>query len=126
MIFAIQVSHPQTLHTAGGRENTIRDAIETIFPMDTEYVLLIWNHLYIPLTYKYDVSVIYDDMMDMLRDLLSVSSGSRTIEWGSNTFRSSWSLSWSDSRLTIRSQWYSVIGSIEPLLNQRNQLVIGV
>ena len=55
MNFYIQASNPRALKPSFIEEN-LSAAIESVFPMNTENAILFWNHIAIPLSYKYDIS----------------------------------------------------------------------
>ena len=53
MIFSVQASNPKYWKNVLDEEDSsLSDAIETIFPLNTEYAFLEWNHIFIPLSYK--------------------------------------------------------------------------
>lgn len=98
-------------------DTSLGEIVESIFPLNTEFAILIWNDIYIPMTYKYDVSVILDDLMTMLTLMMNSEHGKRVIHWPSNTFHAKWNLEWSANIVTIFANWESVIGGTEDLLN---------
>ncbi|HHR2550667.1 TPA: hypothetical protein ACSY39_10840 [Listeria monocytogenes] len=59
MNFFIQANTPQKTGVFESDDYDLSTAIETIFPMLTEDAILVWNHIYVPLSYKYDISL-YD------------------------------------------------------------------
>jgi hypothetical protein len=118
MQFMIQASDPQPSNLVSPEDLSLGEAMETIFPLTTEFALLAWNDVYVPLTYKYDLSVMIDDIMKMLNKVVSIDDGTATICWPSNTFSSQWTLTWSTSGLSIAAVWESVIGGTEGLLNR--------
>ncbi|BAY41833.1 hypothetical protein NIES2111_62290 (plasmid) [Nostoc sp. NIES-2111] len=71
MSFYIQVSNPIFLYSPSEIVSDLAEAIQVIYPMETEKAFIIWNHTYIPLSYKYNLSVIIDDILPMLSDLTS-------------------------------------------------------
>ncbi len=126
MKFAIQVSKPRININ---RESlidieSIRELIEEIFPMYTEDMILIWDCVRIPLEYKYDISVIIDEILDLLQTLLDKEEGEMLIVWPSDTFRSNWNLKWKGHSLCIDSEWISVVGLTEEILNKHKRIEI--
>ncbi|MGB0384888.1 MAG: hypothetical protein ACPGWR_08710 [Ardenticatenaceae bacterium] len=95
----------------------LSEAIESIFPMDTKDAFLVWNGAYIPINYKYDLSVLIDDLLPLLSEILNENSGSYEVEWGSDTFSADWTLDWDEERITIMAQWHEVLADIESLRN---------
>ncbi len=117
MKFCIQVCNPRLVDTTSADELSLDDAIESIFPLYSENAIMVWNNLFIPLSYKYDLSLMIIDVMNMLNSLILRNEGYLTIHWPSNTFRSNWNLNWSQDKLRINSEWESVVGNIEDKLN---------
>jgi len=124
MNFRIQVNCPRISGILNEDDESLDEAIETVFLLNTETMIMIWNDVYIPLTYKYDLSVIMKDIMIMLEKLCNSSSGKLTIHWPSNTFSSIWNFQWEDNKLKIDTRWFTVIGDTEGLLNSRNVIEI--
>lgn len=124
MKFAIQVSNPKPAYMVSSSDATLGEAIETMFPLLTEFAIMVWNDIYIPMTYKYDVGVIIDDIINMVTEITDHETGSMTIDWPSNTFRTKWALTWTSNEVTINGKWESVIGGTETLLNDSPILTI--
>lgn len=127
MEFAIQVNNPRYFYNVDEESLSINEILQDMFLSDTEYCILWWNHICIPLSYKYDVSVIFDDIVYMFKEVLNHKSGSLKIDWPSNTFRTDWNLSWNDrGEVMISTIWSDVLGgrSITNDLNSENTLKI--
>jgi hypothetical protein len=120
MSFWIQVSNPIVMLSSLDDVEDISTAIEAVFPTETEDAILVWNGVYVPINYKYDISVIYREIMDLVRFLLTGDSASTRIEWPSNTFRACWDIERLGESIRISSVWYSVAGGLEETLNQRS------
>ena len=52
MIFAVQVSNPEASGKLESDDESFQEAIESLFPLHTEYAFIIWNNVYVPLSYK--------------------------------------------------------------------------
>lgn len=122
MEFRIQASNPRNNGYFCSEDEKISEAIETIFPMMTEEALLVWNTIYIPLNYKYDISVMIEDILIMLNNLRAKKQGNMSINWASNTFLSKWELQWEENKLLINTNWNMVLGHTEDLLNESNSI----
>ncbi len=122
MSFFIQASNPIVGSDLKATEDDLREAIEDIFVMDTEDAILNWNGVPIALSYKYDISVIVDDLIEMLSVITSSSVGEHSVSWPSNTFRASWRLTWGEGLLTCAATWHSVSGGVEELLAQTGSI----
>lgn len=124
MKFAIQTSNPKPTRMVSSSDATLGEAIETMFPLLTEFAIIIWNNVYVPITYKYDVSIIINDVIEMVTAIGDRETGLMTIDWPSNTFQARWALTWTANNVTINSSWGSVIGGTEALLNAASTLTI--
>lgn len=124
MNFLIQASNPKIISNFNSDDETLDEAIESIYPLLTESAIIVWNKIYIPLSYKYDISVIIFDAMKMIEILLSSEKGAYEIHWPSNTFSAIWRLTWDNNQLVIKSKWNNVLGNLSDLLNSYNELKI--
>lgn len=122
MNFYIQACNPRTLCTADSNDKTLADAIENAFPLKTEDAILIWNHISIPLSYKYDISYMMDDILMLLNMLQSREKGELTIHWLPDTFRCDWIVRWMADRLDIQSKWGNTVGNLQILLNEKSRI----
>lgn len=123
-LFLIQASNPRQTGIFDEADYNLSMAIETVFPMNTEDALIVWNHIRIPLSYKYDLSCMMDDIIDMLQKLRMLSAGKTVIRWPSNTFEGTWDMEWDGTKLRIDSSWENVVGGVGDLLNANSKLVI--
>lgn len=117
--FSIQASNPRVLRTYDSNDESLSDAIQTVFPLDTEWALITWNGIFTPLNYKYDWSLLADDVIALLDDMLANARGAKTIHWPSNTFSSIWSITWTDETVVVRAQWNCVLGGLLDLLRAK-------
>ncbi len=124
MIFCIQAAQPRLTYQYDSEDETIGEAIETVFPLLTESAILVWKNVYIPLNYKYDLSVMCEDILKMISRLTNEKEGELRIDWPSNTFSAIWNLLWTADSLEIRSRWQSVVGGTEGLLAQQEVITI--
>ena len=124
--FWIQASCPRWHRSVDPDAATIDEAVESVFSSETEDALIVWRHVYIPLSYKYDVGTILRDVLQMIRELLATESGEWQVDWPSNTFGARWHFKWEGDRLVVTaSEWRSVVGDTEDLLRSRSVLQIG-
>ena len=124
--FYIQANNPRVLKEHDLEDKNISDAMETIFPLYTESAVMMWNHICVPLSYKYDISYMMDDILDLLDDLLQVKEGRRGISLLPDTFRSDWDIVWGSGQIRIISHWESVTGNLEGLLNANNRVSLKI
>ncbi|KYG03844.1 hypothetical protein BE21_49815 [Sorangium cellulosum] len=90
--------------------------------METEDAVLSWNHVPILLNYKYDMSTLIDDLVPLLKSLLSADEGHTLVKWGSDTFLAHWDVRWSKGVVSIDARWSEVSGGYKELLNERGKV----
>ena len=117
-MFSIQIGDPVTTEFCDPNDKNIEEAIETIFPLDNEFAFIIWNYIFIPITYKYDVSVMINDVLYILNEVRSKHAGRLEVHWASNTFSSVWNIKFGASKVEIKSVWYDTLGRLKNLLNE--------
>ena len=82
MNFYIQTSNPYIINETNAYDNKLSEAIESVFPMNTEELILFWNHVGIPLSYKYDISYMIDDILMILKNMeYYTDPGSKSYVW---------------------------------------------
>jgi len=101
-------------------------AIQLVFPMVTERALLVWEDIYIPICYKYDLSVMMEDILFMLSELQEKNQGTCQIGFGSDTFNALWEMEWVNEKLSINAKWDYVRGNLAVVNSSCNKLIIDV
>lgn len=124
MTFCIQASNPKIIVEFDETDDNLSAAIETIFPMTTEDAIMVWNNIHIPLSYKYDIGYMLDDIINMLKLLRENSTGELKISWLPDTFRSDWVLRWEDNIVKIEASWEDIIGDLTDMLNKNSNITI--
>lgn len=123
-MFEIQISNPSVSEIRNENDKNLDEAIESIFPLLNEYAFLIWNHIYIPLSYKYDISVMIKDIAFLIKELSEKEEGILEINWPSNTFSASWTIKFTLSEVSIAATWNYVLGNLTDLLNNTRGIEI--
>jgi hypothetical protein len=123
IMFDIQISNPTAIEIRDKDDNNILEAIQSIFPLENEYCFIIWNHIFIPVCYKYDISFM---MNDIIRILNFIKKGEGVLEnhWPSNTFSSIWKIECTAHSIKIESTWYQTLGRLTDLLNEHSILEV--
>lgn len=124
MDFRIQAGAPRITGQFDEEDENLAEAIETIFPLYTEDAILVWKNIYIPLSYKYDLSIMIEDVLNMLEKLRKHPLGEWKIHWASDSFRNSWYMYWEKETLIISAEWRSVVGSTENLLKEKGEIKV--
>jgi hypothetical protein len=123
--FWIQASSPRVTSAAEPEDtDDLWGALEAAFPLQTEYAFVVWNHVFVPLSYKSDLSIMATDIVEMLDALLAHDRGSHRIAWPSSSFRVDWTLEWNGQQLSVEATWESVLGRVERLLAETGGLQI--
>ncbi|MGV7222636.1 MAG: hypothetical protein ACQ9MH_14050 [Nitrospinales bacterium] len=92
------------------------DAIELAFPMDTDDAVLYWNGIPVPINYKYDLSVIWDDVLDILSHFLE---DKKIKTWfASNTLTTQWTVDTQNEIVKIHANWRTIVGKNKSQLTQ--------
>lgn len=123
-MFKIQISNPEILAIIDKNDTGIEEAIQTIFPLETEYAFMVWNHIFIPLSYKYDISLMIKDFILLYKFASNENEKIFALHWASNTFASKWELVKEGDSIQIKTVWFEVIGSLENLLNSHSEMTI--
>lgn len=126
MEFCIQASNPKTQDIVNSDDESLSDAIESAFLLNTENAILTWKYISIPLSYKYDISYMIDDLLKLLYSLQNMERGEMKIHWLPDTFRCDWSITWNHGRMEIESHWEYIAGHLEKLLINYPQLSVSV
>lgn len=124
MSFTIQASCPRSIDVFNTDVVNLSDAIECSFPMLTEDAVMIWNNVPVLLSYKYDISIMIDDILMILEVLRKENSDTKTVHWASNTFANVWYLSWDSTQLVINAEWGNVSGGTEQLLQNSGSVLL--
>lgn len=126
MNFYIQAGNPRLCGKIDMEDKKLSDAIETVFLLNTENAIMVWNHINIPLSYKYDISYMMDDLLKLLRCLYENEAGTMTIHWLPDTFRCNWFIMWQHGQMKIESHWECTVGNLEGLLNNHSEISLPV
>lgn len=124
--FYIQAGNPRFCRAMDEKDETLSDAMESIFLLNTESAVMAWNHISIPLSYKYDISYMLDDLLNLLNGMQQAASGEMTIHWLPDTFRCDWQVTWNQGKMDIQSNWECTVGHLERLLNDNSRISIPV
>jgi hypothetical protein len=122
--FIIQASCPRASRVHDPGDETLSDALQTVFASDTESALIGWNWVYVPLGYKYDFSIIINDVLDMIEKLDNSPNGQHRVHWPSSTFSAIWHMQWRSGKLNVHAEWHCVLGGTESMLASKPDIDI--
>lgn len=122
--FRMQASRPTHRRANDTEDETLCDAIQSVFPLDTENAYMVWNGVHIPLNYKYTISFMIDDALLILEKLVAEESGEMSVQWPVQEFAASWQLRWEGHDLTVEADWGAVGGGCDTLLGQHSTLKV--
>lgn len=120
--FFIQASNPKFQESIDFKDESLSDAIENTFPLNTESAILVWNYISVPLSYKYDISYMIEDILQLLNELQNKEKGELRINWLPDTFRCDWAIKWGAENVEIQSQWECTVGHLEKILNENSNI----
>jgi len=120
MQFAIQVGNPTILQPETNPSPDLAYTIEEFFPIHTEDLILYWNWIPVRIGYKYDLSVLIDELLPLLSAILQSDQGEYQVSWDSTSFLGYWYLTWDERLMTIEAEWLRVVGKYEGLLNNHD------
>lgn len=117
MQFVIQVGDPIIFVPQTKEIPNLALAIEELFPMQTEEIILYWYWVPVRIGYKYDLSVLIDELLPLLWALLHTEQGKYKVAWDSTSFSAYWFLVWDEQQMTIEAEWHAVAGQYETFIN---------
>ena len=122
-MFKIQISNPISTKDRNEDIGSIAAAIQSIFPLENEYCFIIWDHIFIPVSYKYDISIM---IKDIFRIITNIKKEEKYLEihWASNTFFSLWKMEFTSHSVMIESTWITVLGELTDLLKKKPRLEV--
>jgi hypothetical protein len=97
------------------QDTTLSEALESCFPHLLDGAVLHWRGIAVPLSYKYDLSIIIQAVLALVRHLRTGSGKNFAIAWPSNTFRTDWHVALIGSRVRVTAAWESVSAQWGPL-----------
>ncbi|MFI3230939.1 MAG: hypothetical protein R3Y29_05265 [bacterium] len=105
LYFNINARVPNNNSVFDKDDTKLSEAIYTIFPLKTENAILFWGEEQIELSYKYDFSIMIEDILEMIFNLQTQTVGEWSVDWSSNTLTTNWNLIWSEKNLEITAVW---------------------
>ncbi len=105
LYFKIDPQKPKNLYYSGEIIIKLSEAIASIFSAHSSKAILFWGEEEIPLSYSNDISIMIDDILQMLFTLQNSNAGEWSVDWPSYRFSSNWHLIWKDDFLEITAQW---------------------
>lgn len=119
-MFYIQTGTPSITYVYNSEDSKLFEAMESAFPLITENAIFVWNNICISLSYKYDLSYMIDDILNIITLIQSQDQGRQIIHWLPDTFRCDWNIEWQDGKVKIESFWECTTGHLESMLNMCN------
>jgi hypothetical protein len=111
--FFVQTGSPRTIDSRETAVYDLQDAIVHIFPPLTEFLILYWNDIAIPLSYKYDVGDYIVQFVEVIDHIVSKPSGSASETLASNSFHTRWEFSWDETIIRWEAKWILAGGDVD-------------
>jgi len=99
--FELEAGKPSHTGTFDCADETIGEMVQTIFPLETNCVVVHWAGVPFTLNYKYDLGMMLEDILILLRELISKPSGKMTIAHVSSGYPYRWDVEWATPDLEI-------------------------
>ncbi|UKB85050.1 hypothetical protein LF887_05335 [Chryseobacterium sp. MEBOG06] len=123
-MFKIILNPPHIVEEQSLKEyESIGELIEGIFPLSTDFFYISWNNIDVSLSYKYDLSIIFEDFVYIIKFLESKDRILK-LAFPSNTFNVVWNIRKEGNNISILSQWNTVLSHNEKTLNDNSFLNI--
>lgn len=100
MSFAVRLGQAHCLRHLDTSDSTLAEAIQTVFPLEGHAVLE-WNRMEFQLSYKYDLSLMMEDLLSLLQVVSSTRQGEQEVDWPSSGFPYLWRITWNDPMLQV-------------------------
>src|SRR5215216_2474163 len=101
MTFSILCNNPRGGGLFNEADETLGDAVQSVFELNDEDAELEWNGIVFSLNYKYDLGMMVDDVVSTLKTIIASAEGNMIIEWVSTGFPFAWKIAWSGSRISL-------------------------
>lgn len=125
-MFEIVLNHPHIEEGKSLKEyGSIGELIENIFPLSEDCFYINWNNIYVSLSYKYDLSIIFEDFIYLYKFLESYENNLQ-MTFPSNTFDVLWNIKKDGYNIIIEGQWNTVLNHNEKILNENSFLNINL
>ncbi|MDC0710856.1 hypothetical protein POL68_20445 [Stigmatella sp. ncwal1] len=99
-MFALSVGNPACTTVRDPSDATMNEALQTICSLDDQ-AFLEWSDLKFRLGYKYDLSIMLDDIVAMVLEVDSSEAGTYELDWPSSGFPYHWTLRWNGNEMEI-------------------------
>lgn len=99
-MFELRAGTPACLGVHDESDSTLSDALQTIFSID-DHATMAWHRLEFRLGYKYDISMMIDDIITMVLAVRQNDAGLFEVDWPSSGFPYLWSIEWSATDVEV-------------------------
>jgi hypothetical protein len=103
--FFLQAGSPSSLAVLDPDALDLSLASQRVFPWVTEPLVMFWHGAPVALSYKYDVSVMLEDVICLVGEVSCSAEGFRALEWANSGFFARWILRWGAGRIQVVHEW---------------------
>lgn len=101
--FSIVLPVVTVQHERDPTDSSLIDAVQTVYDMyDCDLCMTIGPHEF-SLGMKYDISMMIDDIVELVQSVLSSECGQASVSWVSNSFAYEWTLIWNVDSIGLSS-----------------------
>ena len=124
MTFWIQTGNPALQDADDEIAQDMSDALVSVYPDDTEYLVLSWNRVPVIVSYCDDLRYFLYQIVELLEKLQSTEFTQAELTTGAADFFAEWWIRLDGEDLVIVSRWRNIVGGYEFLLNERGTLTV--
>lgn len=108
-MFKIIIKEKAKIEKLDSDDYDIKEAIYSIYKNDDKFMIFInWNDFYIPMNGA-TLSQIFDDIIEMLEELLDAESNEFSVNFLDSCFTTVWEISYEDKEnIKIKSEWIEI------------------
>ncbi len=99
---SLDPSHPLSTWSFDPADENLAEMIQTIFPLDTDDAVLNWGGVSFALNYKYDVSLMIQDLLELSVAISLNQKGKQGISFVTTGFPYHWDVEWGNAHIRIR------------------------
>lgn len=123
-MIAIQLGHPQVLHSTQREFKTLQDAFLHLFSDQEESIYLFWHRIPIRLRYREDMHANFNQILSMLKLLQKQPNGLSKVNLMTQGLFINWEVAWNAGELRIESRFTDTEDAYQKYAEALNQYPI--
>jgi hypothetical protein len=123
-MFKIHLGNPEIARVCETNSLSLREAIESAFQVETDYMYLQWKYIHIPISYKYDAGYMVHKLIQVMQFLEDPAQTELEHWFMNDTFVVRWKINKTGANVSIVSNWEAVPGGLQAQLNAMGVIVL--